>query len=541
MQSRKVLQTQMNPSPTDQTGPTRSSAENMHAQSTQRKKFWPALFSAMIRVTGVILVLCAIPIFLALGVYGYYQISGLIVEGIWVRSISLSGLTLPEAAARLEENYNADPTLTLVDSDDPTRIWQMHPAVFGLGIDSWATAESAHAIGHRPSITSSVMGILIGFKDGFSLEPIPRLNVDLARSELSQWATIVEVPSIDGSLHIEGTEAVGSPGIAGKELDIDKTMIALAADPLAVLEYGFLPLVMKPIPPAIGDVSPWVAEAESLIHSNLKLSAYDPVLDQSLEWDPSPKKFASWIIIERNDDAFQISLDRERIKDDLQDWIASFGSERDLDLEIALAAALDSMEMGQSDPLIVHYLPTIRQVKPGETLTSIAAQVGIPYWKIMEFNPQITGRGLVTLSSITIPPPDAMLPLPVVPNKRIVISIPDQHLWAYQDGECIYDFVISTGIDRSPTMAGIFQVQSHEINAYASNWDLYMPNFMGIYEAVPGFMNGIHGLPLLSNGRRLWANVLGEPASFGCIILDLEPAEQLYSWAEDGVVVEIQP
>jgi lipoprotein-anchoring transpeptidase ErfK/SrfK len=67
-----------------------------------------------------------------------------------------------------------------------------------------------------------------------------------------------------------------------------------------------------------------------------------------------------------------------------------------------------------------------------------------------------------------------------------------------------------------------------------------MPHFLGIYEAVPGFWNGIHGLPLLSNGVRLWANVLGRPASFGCIILPLDEAEWLYGWAEEGVVVEIR-
>jgi lipoprotein-anchoring transpeptidase ErfK/SrfK len=44
---------------------------------------------------------------------------------------------------------------------------------------------------------------------------------------------------------------------------------------------------------------------------------------------------------------------------------------------------------------------------------------------------------------------------------------------------------------------------------------------------------------LLSNGKRLWADILGKPASFGCIILDLDAAEELYTWAENGVVVEI--
>ena len=54
-------------------------------------------------------------------------------------------------------------------------------------------------------------------------------------------------------------------------------------------------------------------------------------------------------------------------------------------------------------------------------------------------------------------------------------------------------------------------------------------------------MNGIHGLPTLSNGNRLWAGNLGHPVSYGCIILDLDAAEDLYNWAEEGVVVEIQP
>jgi lipoprotein-anchoring transpeptidase ErfK/SrfK len=37
----------------------------------------------------------------------------------------------------------------------------------------------------------------------------------------------------------------------------------------------------------------------------------------------------------------------------------------------------------------------------------------------------------------------------------------------------------------------------------------------------------------------LWADILGRPASYGCIILDLRDAETLYNWAEEGVVVGI--
>jgi lipoprotein-anchoring transpeptidase ErfK/SrfK len=142
---------------------------------------------------------------------------------------------------------------------------------------------------------------------------------------------------------------------------------------------------------------------------------------------------------------------------------------------------------------------------------------------------------------LTIPSKNEMLPLPVVPSKRIVISISQQHLWTYENGGLRSEHVISTGIDRSPTIPGIYQVQTHEIEAYASVWDLTMPHFIGIYEGWPGFMNGLHGLPTLSNGSRLWAGNLGRPVSYGCIILDLAAAEDIYYWAEEGVVVEIQP
>jgi lipoprotein-anchoring transpeptidase ErfK/SrfK len=160
-------------------------------------------------------------------------------------------------------------------------------------------------------------------------------------------------------------------------------------------------------------------------------------------------------------------------------------------------------------------------------------------YHIMEANEGLTTNNVSAGMILNIPSKDILLPLPVIPNKRILVDISEQRMTVYENGKVRNSYVVSTGVSNSPTMPGIFQVQSHEINAYASNWDLYMPHFMGIYEAWPGFMNGIHGLPLLSSGQRLWASSLGSPASYGCIILDLAAAEDLYYWADPGVVVEI--
>jgi hypothetical protein len=40
---------------------------------------------------------------------------------------------------------------------------------------------------------------------------------------------------------------------------------------------------------------------------------------------------------------------------------------------------------------------------------------------------------------------------------------------------------------------------------------------------------------------RLWANVLGKPITYGCILMDLKDGQEIYRWADEGVVVEINP
>jgi LysM repeat protein len=245
------------------------------------------------------------------------------------------------------------------------------------------------------------------------------------------------------------------------------------------------------------------------------------------------------IRIDNTETGPQVSIDESEAAAYLEAVSHSIGSDRWFEISDYRASFMQSLSKGSPLTIILKYRPETYTVEPGDTLIRIGWKVGLPYWKIVEANPGLDPEALYTGQQLRVPPKDAMLPLPVIPEKRIVISIREQRLWAYQEGELLSEHVISTGIDRSPTQPGIFQVRTHELNAYASLWDLYMPHFIGIYEAWPGFFNGIHGLPTLSSGQRLWADVLGRPASYGCIILDLPAAEWLYNWAEPGVVVEI--
>ncbi len=135
--------------------------------------------------------------------------------------------------------------------------------------------------------------------------------------------------------------------------------------------------------------------------------------------------------------------------------------------------------------------------------------------------------------------PPAGQPAPNYDNgKLILVDISEQHLYAYENGALVYSFVASTGMGGG-TRVGTFSVLDKIPNAYGSTWNIWMPNWMGIYWSG-SLENGIHALPILPNGQRLWAGYLGTPISYGCVVLGTYESELLYNWAEIGTVVEIQ-
>jgi lipoprotein-anchoring transpeptidase ErfK/SrfK len=491
---------------------------------------------------AVVAVAFLLPALLAIAAVAYIQSTGRIAPGVTVGEQALQGLTMAQAAADLDRAWNREHAFTLIDTSAPSRTWAAHPSEFGLQVDAGASALQAQAVGRGRGLLGGLSEMVDSLRSGREIPPVILFDPAVARAGLEAWAARVGIPPVEATFEIQGGAVVQAPGQSGKALDVEATLAILESDPAsALLTYDFVALVMTPVPPRIRDVSAAAADAESLLGAQLALTAYDPVTGETFAWSPSREEIASWLSVERGDSQLTVSVNPDRVAGYVAGLNAELGSERGLAADLAQASLLAGLEEEAPSPLVIHYQPRTYVVGASDTLVSIGFQVGLPYWTILEANPQVVGRALIAGETLVIPPRDAMLALPVVVDKRIVISISQQHMWAYQGGSLVSEHPVSTGISRSPTLPGIFQVQTHIPNAYAAIWDLYMPDFLGIYEAVPGFWNGIHGLPLLHGGVRLWADVLGRPASYGCIILDLQASADLYNWAEDGVVVEIQP
>ncbi len=180
---------------------------------------------------------------------------------------------------------------------------------------------------------------------------------------------------------------------------------------------------------------------------------------------------------------------------------------------------------------------TLYTVQRGDTLAAIAYRYGTTAWAIANANGLANPNYIYPGQRLRIPTGSGTAPN-AGGGKRIVIDLSEQRMYVYENGQLLWKWVVSTGRPGQETAVGHYKVLNKIPNAYASTWGLQMPYWLGIYWAG-SLQNGIHALPILSNGQRLWEGYLGTPVSFGCVILSTQNAQTLYNWATVGTPVDI--
>ncbi len=495
------------------------------------------------RIWRVLLALCVLLLAAVLGGAAggvTYLIAGeTILPGVSALGQPLGGLTEPAAAATLNTAWDAR-RVTLTSDDG---IWTVSPTVLGMVLDAPATAATAYdaARSPQPWLALPRSGVA-----ALAVPPVWTYDAALARQALNELAPTLAIEPQNAAVRIAAGRAETVEPVDGRMLDVEATIAALSADPTAILLSGRLPLVVRPVPAVVVDVSAAVAEANRLLATTVTLRAHDPVSGETALLPVGPDAWGRWLslTVDPVDGRSLRWLEDGRAAESFLDELAAttWGDGRYLD-QTTTIAALQAAVMAQTPelPVRVYRAPRQHVVAAGETLSSIGRVYGIPYPWLQEANPGVDSLAVGQL--LAIPSPDVMLPLPAVENKRIIVDLSDQRTFVYENGALLWEWPSSTGIDSSPTAPGIFQIQSHDPNAYASIWDLWMPSFMGIYRPVPSsdFMNGFHGFPTRGSSQLLWTGDLGRQVTYGCVLLSSENAQTLYEWAEAGVVVEVRP
>ncbi len=182
-------------------------------------------------------------------------------------------------------------------------------------------------------------------------------------------------------------------------------------------------------------------------------------------------------------------------------------------------------------------------VQPGDTLSAIAKQFDSTMEALRTYNGLPDNETVYTGLELKIPfgPPALPLDLPPSPmsGTRFVISLSRQQCWVFEGDKVRYAWNCSTGQADRKTKPGNFAVQSKIPNAKSKVWRLDMPYWLGIYD-VGEVENGIHGLPMAwSSGKKIWSGLIGQPATFGCAMLDDANASTLYRMAFIGMPVHI--
>ncbi|MFN8493683.1 MAG: LysM peptidoglycan-binding domain-containing protein [Caldilineaceae bacterium] len=182
-------------------------------------------------------------------------------------------------------------------------------------------------------------------------------------------------------------------------------------------------------------------------------------------------------------------------------------------------------------------------VQSGDTISTLAERFDSTRQAILDYNNLPDEKTVYLGLELRIPfgPPLLPVDLPPVPasGTKFMVSLSRQQCWVFEGSRVAHTWPCSTGYGEWKTRTGAFAVQSKFDVAKSQAYQLDMPFWLGIYN-VGTYENGIHGLPIRwSTGKKIWTHLIGEPATYGCAMLDDDNAAELYKLAYIGMPVYI--
>ncbi|MYD11534.1 MAG: L,D-transpeptidase family protein [Chloroflexi bacterium] len=465
---------------------------------------------------------------------GSVALSERIFPNVYAMGLSIGEMTPREAEAAINAHW--DHRLKIDIRVDGEHVDWVSPDELGLSIDAAAMAEGARAAGFA------------GIPFGFNVDPIVSVSHSRAQTILLDLTESIYVQQYEAGYKWSGGRLITVPGRRGRHLDIKQSLDSLKANAADVVMERRFNLQTIQLVPTVLDSAPFLDEALVFLNKGIRLKGYDPFRDQMISFSVNQQMAAEWLIAGENGLSVRPDAFGRFIEGQNQELVKGG---RYIDKLRATQTLQQALSTGDEDVVLrLNYLPDEYQIVRKDTGYRIGRKRGIPYELIRDANPTVDWSSLVVGQSVQIPSRDVMIPEDPVPHKRIVVDLESQWLVGFENGELIFDWGISSGREEAPTYPGIFQILTHDEKAFGGSFALCnetgtncnqweMAWFMGIYEVVPGLMNGFHGAVLLPNGGYLGGGGVYEPSTFGCIMSVDKWAKDLYEWAEIGTMVEI--
>lgn len=180
--------------------------------------------------------------------------------------------------------------------------------------------------------------------------------------------------------------------------------------------------------------------------------------------------------------------------------------------------------------------PTLYTVQSGDELGLIAKKFGVEITDIVQLNDIVDPDLLYVGQELKIPAPgeftpsDEDAPQPASNSgKAIVVSVSNQRIYAFENGELVRSHLVSTGLPQTPTVLGDYKVYLKFVADDMQGPGYFLPQVPYAMYFFQGY--AIHGT--------YWHNKFGRPMSHGCVNLPTSEAEWFFQWAEMGTPVRV--
>ncbi|MBN1247167.1 MAG: VanW family protein [Anaerolineae bacterium] len=240
-----------------------------------------------------------------------------LLPGVWVWDASLGGMTVEEAAARLETTLPLhQPSIVLLGPEEQR--WALSPADLGMSVNAEATLAQAYRVGHEQvgrEVFAERIDVIL---NGTHLSPVLTWDADLARGVLNAVANELTLPAQDAAVRLQGAQVILEPGKVGRRMEVSATLQALLPA-LHALEPLEMVAPVTELPPAIDDAQAQVAIhiAEEMLAEPLTLLLSDPGEGDPGPWEIPPDVLAKMMTIHVQADQVSVALDQAALAQQL--------------------------------------------------------------------------------------------------------------------------------------------------------------------------------------------------------------------------------
>jgi lipoprotein-anchoring transpeptidase ErfK/SrfK len=457
-----------------------------------------ALLGALFVISLIVIIVSV-----AAGVGMYYN--GRILPGVKVAGVKLGSLPKEKALTQLEnatKNYQV-----IFQVGDKT--FTPKPAELGITIDTKATIDAVYGVGHSGGLADRLgdWGSL-GNPDHPVIYKFDEKVLDNYVNGLVQTTS---TPAVNAKLVISGAAVAVQPETWGQATGIESAALKVKQS-LHTFSTVKFQLGLKKLEPAIKatDLTSAKSQAEGMISTPVSLT-YGGVV-----YAPNAATKATWLVFTEDVNARteHVSVSSAAIKG----YLSSVVTPR---IAYAATPRIVTVNADQNNAESV-----AQEGKDGLTVDAdaVARQVSAALLTQKAFSMDVPTQAVAFATQTH-----------KVYDRWIDVSLGTQTLTAYQQGQVVRSFLISSGTAYHPTVQGTFYIYGKTRSQTMSGGsraagDYYsLPNVEWISWWYGDY--SIHGT--------YWHHNFGHPMSHGCLNATNEDAQFIYEWAPIGTPVVI--